>query len=128
MTLMLCSGCSAGEFGVLVVDLVLFTRRGRPREEDVNHPVGNGRPDAVGGPEVLTCKSRHRDRRRTVISPRTAAGAGTQPGIAATSGTTMPKRSPMAARLAACTAAEDTFSGVPGSARVAVALATTVAA
>jgi hypothetical protein len=39
MTLMLCSGCSVGEFGVLVVDLVMFTRRGRPREEDVNHPV-----------------------------------------------------------------------------------------
>lgn len=53
--------------------------------------------------------------------------AGTQSGMAATSGTTIPKRSPMAARLAACRAIEETVSVGPGSARVAVVLAITVA-
>jgi hypothetical protein len=66
-------------------------------------------------------------RERVQASPRQLPAA-TQSGMAATSGTTMPKRSPMAARLAACTAAEDTTPVLPGSGRVAVAQATTVGA
>jgi hypothetical protein len=65
-----------------------------------------------------------------VADDRLAAArpAASQAGMAATSGTTMPKRSPIAARLATCTAAEDTTPVLPRSGRVAVALATTVGA
>jgi hypothetical protein len=56
------------------------------------------------------------------------APAVAQSGIAPPSGTTIPNKSAIAARLAACNASDDTTPVGPGSARVAVALATTVGA
>ena len=96
-------------------------------------------PPASSGPSPVTRSltptstpwsyefKRSRSASRARDPSRHGCSAGTQSGMAATSGTTIPKRSPMAARLAACRAIEETVSVGPGSARVAVALAITVA-
>ena len=115
-------------------------RRGRlswERPTDAEHHPARVRsrlPPAFGSGHYLRVPARLLgptvDHRALAVGRPRGPGccAAAQSGMAAPSGTTMANRSPRAARLAACTAAGDTTAVVPGRARVAVALATTVGA